>query len=233
MKVKRQASAVADQPRPAVSGEQQRVGAFGLVGHGVGFEDPAVGRNDLVREPAARGARRRSWQTLQARGGPLPLRSRTPVAPIARGTRRQDLPSGSPLHVHLDPLDHFVTDRLGLSYVRYVDDFLVFADDKRRLHQVRLEVERFLETLRLQIHQNKSVVFPCEQGIRFLGYRVFPTHRLLAAGKRPTVPSPDALDAARVCPWSHRVRRDPPPDHELDRSRPPCQHLSPPDRPVL
>jgi RNA-directed DNA polymerase len=24
------------------------------------------------------------------------------------------------------------------------------------------------------------VVFPCEEGIRFLGYRVFPTHRLLA-----------------------------------------------------
>jgi hypothetical protein len=82
-------------------------------------------------------------------------------------------------NVYLDPLDHFVTERLGLSYVRYVDDFLVFADDKRRLHEVRLEVERFLETLRLQIHQNKSVVFPCDQGIRFLGYRVFPTHRLL------------------------------------------------------
>ncbi len=32
----------------------------------------------------------------------------------------------------------------------------------------------------LQIHQNKSVVFPCDQGIRFLGYRVCPTHRLLA-----------------------------------------------------
>ena len=24
------------------------------------------------------------------------------------------------------------------------------------------------------------MVFPCDQGIRFLGYRVFPTHRLLA-----------------------------------------------------
>jgi RNA-directed DNA polymerase len=73
-----------------------------------------------------------------------------------------------------------VTDRLRLSYVRYVDDFLVFADDKRQLHQVRLKVERFLEALRLQIHQNKGVVFPCKEGIRFLGYRVFLTHRLLA-----------------------------------------------------
>ena len=83
-------------------------------------------------------------------------------------------------NVYLDPLDHFVTDRLGMSYFRYIDNFLVFADGKRRLHEVRLEIERFLETLRLQIHQDKSVVFPCDQGIRFLGYRVFPTHRLLA-----------------------------------------------------
>ncbi len=83
-------------------------------------------------------------------------------------------------NVYLDPLDHYVTDRLRLSYVRYVDDFLIFADDKRRLHEVRREVERFLEALRLQIHPNKSVVFPCEEGLRFLGYRVFPTHRLLA-----------------------------------------------------
>src|SRR5271166_979146 len=99
--------------------------------------------------------------------------------------RRRGLPLGNQTsqffaNVYLDPLDHFVCDRLGLSYVRYVDDFLVFADDKRRLHEVRAEVERFLETLRLQIHQDKSVVFPCDQGIRFLSYRVFPTHRLLA-----------------------------------------------------
>jgi retron-type reverse transcriptase len=98
--------------------------------------------------------------------------------------RRRGLPLGNQTsqffaNVYLDPLDHFVTDHAGLSYVRYVDDFLVFANDKGRLHDVRKEVERFLETLRLQIHQNKSVVFPCDQGIRFLGYRVFPTHRLL------------------------------------------------------
>jgi retron-type reverse transcriptase len=99
--------------------------------------------------------------------------------------RRRGLPLGNQTsqffaNVYLDPLDHFVTDRLGLSYIRYVDDFLVFAEDKRRLHEVRAEIERFLGKLRLQIHRDKSVVFPCSQGIRFLGYRVFPTHRLLA-----------------------------------------------------
>jgi RNA-directed DNA polymerase len=99
--------------------------------------------------------------------------------------RRRGLPLGNQTsqffaNVYLNPLDHFVTDHLGLSYVRYVDDFLVFADDKRRLHEVKGEIEHFLETPRLQIHRDKSVVFPCEQGIRFLGYRVFPTHRLIA-----------------------------------------------------
>jgi RNA-directed DNA polymerase len=99
--------------------------------------------------------------------------------------RRRGLPLGNQTsqffaNVYLDPLDHFVTDRLGLSYVRYVDDFLVFADDKRRLQEVKREIEHFLETLRLQIHQDKSVVFSCDQGIPFLGYRVFPTHRLIA-----------------------------------------------------
>ena len=99
--------------------------------------------------------------------------------------RRRGLPLGNQTsqffaNVYLDPLDHFVTDRMGLSYVRYVDDLLVFADDKRRLHEVRGQVEHVLEGFRLQIHRDKSVVFPCDQGIRFLGYRVFPTHRLLA-----------------------------------------------------
>jgi retron-type reverse transcriptase len=98
--------------------------------------------------------------------------------------RRRGLPLGNQTsqffaNVYLDPLDHFVTDRLGLSYVRYVDDFLVFADDKTHLHAVKQQVEPFLAGLRLQIHGDKSVVFPCTQGIRFLGYRVFPTHRRL------------------------------------------------------
>jgi RNA-directed DNA polymerase len=72
-----------------------------------------------------------------------------------------------------------IREGLGVQLPR-ATRLLIFADDKQRLHEVRLEVERFLGTLRVQIHQNKSVVFPCEEGIRFLGYRAFPTHRLLA-----------------------------------------------------
>ena len=65
------------------------------------------------------------------------------------------------------------------GYVRYVDDFLVFSDDKRHLADVREGIRDLLIRLRLRLHPTKNVIFPVKEGIRFLGYRVFPTHRLL------------------------------------------------------
>jgi retron-type reverse transcriptase len=100
--------------------------------------------------------------------------------------RRRGLPIGNQTsqflaNVYLDPFDHFVTDRLGVGgYVRYVDDFLVFADDKAYLAEVRRQVADYLIRLRLRLHADKTVVFPVMQGIPFLGYRVFATHRRLA-----------------------------------------------------
>lgn len=99
--------------------------------------------------------------------------------------RRHGIPIGNQTsqffaNVYLDPLDHFVKDRLGIKgYVRYVDDFLVFSNDKRQLHEIRRCIGQFLEKLRLKLHPQKSVILPVDQGIRFLGYRAFPTHRLL------------------------------------------------------
>lgn len=99
--------------------------------------------------------------------------------------RRHGIPIGNQTsqffaNVYLDPLDHFIKDRLRIKgYVRYVDDFLVFSNDKRQLHQIRCSICEFLEKLRLKLHPQKSVILPVDQGIRFLGYRVFPTHRLL------------------------------------------------------
>jgi len=47
------------------------------------------------------------------------------------------------------------------------------------LAEVREQIKDFLVSLRLRLHPAKSVVFPVKAGIRFLGYRVFATHRLL------------------------------------------------------
>jgi retron-type reverse transcriptase len=86
-------------------------------------------------------------------------------------------------NVYLNPLDHFVKRELKCpAYVRYVDDFLLFADDKRTLHTWRRDVEAFLSSLRLTIHPDKSVVFPVGNGIPFLGFQVFPDYRRLLKG---------------------------------------------------
>jgi retron-type reverse transcriptase len=99
--------------------------------------------------------------------------------------RRRGIPIGNQTsqffaNVYLDPLDHFVKERLRFKgYVRYVDDFLLFSDDKRQLAKAREQISRFLSGLRLKLHPRKNTIFPVQEGIRFLGYRVFPTHRLL------------------------------------------------------
>ena len=106
---------------------------------------------------------------------------------FAPAERRRGIPIGNQTsqffaNVYLDPLDHFVKDRLGMKgYVRYVDDLLVFADDKSRLAAVREQLRDFLVRLRLRLHPDKTVLFPVGESIRFLGYRVLPTHRLLVS----------------------------------------------------
>ncbi|MGQ9592834.1 MAG: reverse transcriptase domain-containing protein, partial [Planctomycetota bacterium] len=57
--------------------------------------------------------------------------------------RRKGLPIGNLTsqffaNVYLDDLDHFVKDGLGVkAYLRYVDDFAAFSDDKRELGLLR------------------------------------------------------------------------------------------------
>jgi len=131
--------------------------------------------------------------------------------------RRRGLPIGNQTsqffaNVYLDPLDHFVTDRLGAGgYVRYVDDFLVFSDDKRELAEFRRRIDEFLAGLRLRVHRTKTVVFPVTAGIPFLGFRVFPTHRRLAKDnvsrfRRRLRGMEEAYAAGRISPAEIRQR---------------------------
>jgi len=80
----------------------------------------------------------------------------------------------------LNPLDHFVKRDLDCKgYVRYVDDLLLFADNKRQLWAWKRAVQEFLAGLRLALHERESTVYPVKNGIPFLGFRVYPTHRRL------------------------------------------------------
>ena len=85
---------------------------------------------------------------------------------------------------YLNELDHFVKRELKCRvYLRYVDDFLLFADDKPTLWRWREGIIGFLQTLRLTIHENRAQPRPVSEGIPFLGFIVFPTHRRLKRRK--------------------------------------------------
>lgn len=78
-------------------------------------------------------------------------------------------------NVFLDQLDHFVKDHLQVKrYLRYVDDFCVFHDDKECLTDLRAEISHFLLSLRLRLNEGKSRVRRVKEGIEFLGFVVLP-----------------------------------------------------------
>ncbi len=81
---------------------------------------------------------------------------------------------------YLNPLDWFVTRQLGCrAYLRYVDDFALFSDSKRQLALWCSEIVEFLRGLRLTIHTKSAQINSVMQGIPWLGFVVYPTHRKL------------------------------------------------------
>lgn len=102
---------------------------------------------------------------------------------FAPHARRRGLPIGNLTsqwfaNMHLDGLDHFVTEKLGAAYLRYVDDFALFADDVATLVAWRGRIEAFLAQRRLKLHPVKTLILDTREPATFLGYD------LLADGKR-------------------------------------------------
>lgn len=81
---------------------------------------------------------------------------------------------------YLHPLDLFIKQDLGCrAYLRYCDDFLLFAHDKATLHAWRTAVIDYVATLRLTVHVKRAQVVPVATGLPFLGWRVYPYRRRL------------------------------------------------------
>jgi retron-type reverse transcriptase len=96
--------------------------------------------------------------------------------------RRRGLPIGNLTsqlfaNLYLDPLDHFCTEVLRAPYLRYVDDFALFADDERTLEDWRARIATFLEGRRLRLHPRKTFIARCDEPARFLGYDLLPDGR--------------------------------------------------------
>lgn len=86
-------------------------------------------------------------------------------------------------NVYLNPVDHFVKRELCCpGYVRYVDDLLLFANEKALLWSFRRRLERQLEKLRLLMHAGAHAR-PVTEGVPFLGFVTYPDRRRLKRRK--------------------------------------------------
>jgi hypothetical protein len=74
----------------------------------------------------------------------------------------------------LDRLDHFVVAALRVrGYVRYMDDFVLCADDRQTLRGHLAAVEACLGELGLRLKARATILAPSTQGLPFLGWQVY------------------------------------------------------------
>jgi retron-type reverse transcriptase len=99
--------------------------------------------------------------------------------------RRHGIPIGNLTsqyfaNIYLNGFDHYIKETLHCkAYIRYVDDFLIFSDDKNYLNNLKPILQQYLDTLRLKLHPKKCNVFAVKNGVPFLGWQVFAGHRRL------------------------------------------------------
>lgn len=77
-------------------------------------------------------------------------------------------------NVYMNDLDQFIKRKLKMKYyIRYVDDFVILHEDKEVLVECKMQVIKYLKNLRLQLHPDKSKIYPLYKGIDFLGFKNF------------------------------------------------------------
>jgi hypothetical protein len=111
---------------------------------------------------------------------------------------------------YLSPVDHRVKDRLRVRpYLRYMDDMLLFGDDRAALHGLARAVEDACHRQRLRLHPWE--VMPTREGVTFLGYRMLP-------GQMRVRRSSVARAEARLTRLAEAVRRGELPREALTQS---------------
>ncbi|MCG8348302.1 MAG: reverse transcriptase/maturase family protein [Chloroflexales bacterium] len=82
-------------------------------------------------------------------------------------------------NVYLNGIDTLIQRELRLPHVRYCDDMLIFADAKPTLHAALAALHERAARLRLTLHPVKTRIYAAEEGVEFVGYRLFRDHRRL------------------------------------------------------
>lgn len=127
-----------------------------------------------------------------------------PGSEAGRGLPIGNLTSQHFANFYLGPLDRHLLRGLRVGgYCRYMDDVLIFAEDKKSLWHVHAEVDEFVRArLAIELKGELTRVIPVSEGVPFLGFVIFPG----------TV----RFDPARARRWRSRMRLL---DQEVARGR--------------
>jgi hypothetical protein len=107
---------------------------------------------------------------------------------VSVADRRIGLPIGNLTsqffaNVYLDGLDHFIKDECGIKgYLRYMDDFALFSNDKAELKDMLGKIESFVSAIRLNLNHGKCQLFPAKNGFPFLGFHLYRERRRILRG---------------------------------------------------
>jgi RNA-directed DNA polymerase len=123
---------------------------------------------DLVSRVFREKQVRDLWETI--------LRHPLPRQVMGKGLPIGNLTSQWCANFYLDGLDHVIKERWQIAgYVRYMDDFVMWADEKEKLWCLLEQISRWLESHRsLKLKESATRIAPVTEGLPFLGLRVFP-----------------------------------------------------------
>lgn len=87
-------------------------------------------------------------------------------------------------NIYLNELDYFIKEKLNIKYyIRYMDDFVILDTSFSFLLKIKEKIDIFInENLKLNLHPDKTRILKLNNGILFLGYRIFYYYKLLKKG---------------------------------------------------
>jgi RNA-directed DNA polymerase len=93
--------------------------------------------------------------------------------------RKKGLPIGNLTsqlfaNFYLNEIDRLICEKLKIkSFVRYMDDIIIFSDSKVELTSALKAIVNNLESIRLKLNENKSMIINLKNGLSYLGFHIY------------------------------------------------------------
>ena len=84
-------------------------------------------------------------------------------------------------NIYMNKTDQYCKRVLSLKYyIRYMDDIIIIVENKKKAKVTMDMITEFLKSeLNLVTNKSKTKIFPINQGVNTMGFKIYPTHRLL------------------------------------------------------